>query len=287
MHPSPILRCITLSLAVAAMCAGCTHARSADHPVASPAPTDITTGRTVDGYTYTNAPVDVTLGPTTFRIPANYLQSQITPWPGESVTIVLEWPDMMPTAPGARASPRTNDFRKEIHVIINYIDRVPIRTAVERMTSNEAVTEPGSLERKDPTGRLDFRIAQPAMLGLTPYAIDEARMAVYAREHEALYGKPPIRNSAFEDDWFVDRDATGIITTFIKCDNHAFRGDGVQLDGDRVIGQAGEPSAACAHFFSDVENSLLMHAVYKRVFFKDWRKIERAVRHALANVNAR
>lgn len=40
------------------------------------------TGRTLNGHTYTDAPVDVKLGPNTFRIPANYLDSQIAPWPG-------------------------------------------------------------------------------------------------------------------------------------------------------------------------------------------------------------
>ena len=287
MHPSPFLRCITLSLAVAAMCAVCTHARSADHPVASPAPTDITTGRTVDGYTYTDAPVDVTLGPNTFRIPANYLQSQIAPWPGNGVAIVLEWPDMMPTPPGARVSPRTNDFRKEIPIMIDYIDRIPIRTAVERMTSNRAVTEPDSLERRDPRSRLDLRVAQPEMLGLTPYAIDEGKMAAYAREYETLYGKRPIRNPAFEEDWFVERDETGLITTFIKCDTHAFRGDGFRLEGDEMINLGSGPFAACAHYFSDLENNLSMHATYMRVFFKDWRRIERAVLEVLANGKVR
>ncbi len=31
----------------------------------------VTTGRTINGHTYSDAPVDVTLGPNTFRIPAN------------------------------------------------------------------------------------------------------------------------------------------------------------------------------------------------------------------------
>jgi hypothetical protein len=88
------------------------------------------TGRTINGHTYTDAPVDVKLGPNTFRIPANYLDSQIAPWPGEGVTLVIEWPDMKPTPPGARANPRTNDFRKEIAVRINYIDRIPIETSL-------------------------------------------------------------------------------------------------------------------------------------------------------------
>lgn len=82
----------------------------------------VTTGRTINGHTYSDAPVDVTRGPNTFRIPANYLDSQIAPWPGEGVTMVIEWPTMPPT-------PRRNDFRKEIHASINSVDRVPIEAA--------------------------------------------------------------------------------------------------------------------------------------------------------------
>ncbi len=59
-------------------------------------PDNVTTGRTINGHTYSDAPVDVKLGPNTFRIPANYLDSQIAPWPGEGVTLVIEWPGMTP-----------------------------------------------------------------------------------------------------------------------------------------------------------------------------------------------
>ena len=61
------------------------------------------TGRTINGHTYTDAPVDVKLGPNTFRIPANYLDSQIAPWPGEGVTLVIEWPDMIELFPQIEA----------------------------------------------------------------------------------------------------------------------------------------------------------------------------------------
>lgn len=59
----------------------------------------VTTGRTINGHTYSDAPVDVKLGPNTFRIPANYLDSQIAPWSIEVVTLVIEWPDMTPPRP--------------------------------------------------------------------------------------------------------------------------------------------------------------------------------------------
>ena len=135
MHVMSHGRCLTLALAVAVSAGACARPPSTEHernPAMSGAPQ---TGRTINGHTYTDAPVDVKLGPNTFRIPANYLDSQIAPWPGEGVTLVIEWPDMTPTPPGARANPRTNDFRKEIAVAIDYIDRAPIETSLERLSS--------------------------------------------------------------------------------------------------------------------------------------------------------
>ena len=245
------------------------------------------TGRTINGHTYTDAPVDVTLGPNTFRIPANYLDSQIAPWPGEGVTLVIEWPHMTPTPPGARANPRTNDFRKEISVAINYIDRVPIETSLSRLSSNEALTEAGSVERRDPRDRLDLRVAQPDTLGLTPYAIDETKMAVYARDYDTRYGKPPVRNPAYEDDWYVARDPSGTLTTFIKCETAAFRGNGVRLEGNNVVDEEDSVAAGCVHYFVDVGNKLSITLNYKRAFFKDWKRMEEAVRDLLARTKAR
>lgn len=247
----------------------------------------VTTGRTINGHTYSDAPVDVKLGPNTFRIPANYLDSQIAPWPGEGVTLVIEWPDMTPTPPGARANPRTNDFRKEISVRINYIDRVPIETSLERHSSNEAITEANSVERRDPRQRLDLRLAQQDTLGLTPYAIDEAKMLTYSKEYEDRYGKPPIRNPAYEDDWYVARDSSGGLITFIKCDSTKFRGDGVRLEGSEVIHEKGAVAASCVHYFSDIENKLSITLNYKRAFLKDWKHMEDAVRNVLARTKVK
>ncbi|NYH47595.1 UNVERIFIED_ORG: hypothetical protein FHR68_001164 [Xanthomonas campestris] len=247
----------------------------------------VTTGRTINGHTYSDAPVDVKLGPNIFRIPANYLDSQIAPWSIEVVTLVIEWPDMTPTPPGARANPRTNDFRKEIHASMNYVDRVPIEGLLARYSSNEALTEPDSVERGDPVDRLDLRIAQPETLGLTPYAIDEEKMAVYVKAYEAHYGKPPTRNPAFEDDWYVARDSGGNLTTFIKCDSKKFRGDGVRLEGSEVVHEKGAVAASCVHYFSDIENKLSISLNYKRAFLKDWKRMEDAVKEVLARTKVR
>ncbi|KPN09379.1 hypothetical protein [Xanthomonas arboricola] len=287
MHMMSSGRCLALALAVAVTGSACARTPSPEQKRTSPMSGTVTTGRTINGHTYSDAPVDVKLGPNTFRIPANYLDSQIAPWPGEGVTLVIEWPDMTPTPPGARANPRTNDFRKEISVRINYIDRAPIETSLERHSSNDAITEANSVERRDPRQRLDLRLAQQDTLDLTPYAIDEAKMLAYSKEYEDHYGKPPIRNPAYEDDWYVARDSSGGLITFIKCDSTKFRGDGVRLEGAEVVHEKGAVAASCVHYFSDIENKLSITLNYKRAFLKDWKRMEDAVRNVLARTKVR
>ena len=241
------------------------------------------TGRTINGHTYSDAPVEVKLGPNTFRIPANYLDSQIAPWPGDGVSLVIEWPEMGPTAPGARAHPRTNDFRKEIRIVVDYVDRLPIETAVDRQASNEAISEEGSLERSNPVERLDLRVAQGEKFGLTPYTIDPTLMDEYAQAYEKKYGKPHPRNPAFADDWYVARGPQGQLTTIIKCDNAEYRNDGVVLQGNDVISVEGEIAAGCHHYLVDIGNSLAIRMSYKRAFLKDWQAMERAIQDLLDN----
>ena len=244
------------------------------------------TGRTLNGHTYTDAPVDVKLGPTTFRFPANYLDSQIAPWPGEGVTLVIEWPDMKPTAPGARVDPRTNDFRKEIKVLIDYVDRVPIQTVLARYSGDEARTDGDSVEHGDPAARLDLRIAQPETLGLIPYAIDEEKMAVYSERYQARYGRPAPRNPAYEGDWYVVRDAQARLTTFIKCDSSKHSADGLRVQGSEITDMPGSTVAGCTHYFVDDESKLSIMLSYNRVFLQDWKRMEDAVRDVLASARS-
>ena len=94
-------------------------------------------------------------------------------------------------------------------MLINYVDRAPIERMLERYSSNDSITEDGSVEEPDPRDRLDLRRAEPEVMGLTPYAIDESRMAAYARTYEDAYGKAPVRNAAFEGDGYVSRRPDG------------------------------------------------------------------------------
>ncbi len=236
--------------------------------------------RTINGHTYTRAPVEVELGPNTFRIPANYFDNQIGP-DGEGVALKLEWPNMGPTVSGARAAPRTNDFLKEISVSIDFIDRLPIEGAMARRVTNDGHTDEGSLQRRDPTARLELREPQAEWMGLTPYAINEDLRLAYARDQEAKTGRPFPRNLAFEPDWYVARSSNDAIATFIQCDNAQYREDGVVLEGNEVTPVDGTVSALCTHYFVDLDNSLSITLNYKRAFLKDWKRMEDAVRAIL------
>jgi hypothetical protein len=274
-------RCLTVALAVALSASACARTPPTEQEGKSNMSEATETGRTINGHTYTNAPVEVKLGPHTFRIPANYLDSQIAPWPGEGVSLVIEWPDMKPTPPGARANPRTNDFRKEIRVLIDYIDRVPIEDLLGRYVTNDSITEEGWIERQDPSVRLDLRVSEPERLGLTPYAINESLMDDYARAYEAKYGHPHPRNPAFEDDWYVAQAPDGAITTFIKCDSAKHSADGLEIKGNDIIDSESDTVASCKHYIVDVENSLSIGLNYNRVFLKDWKAMELAIRDVL------
>jgi hypothetical protein len=274
-------RCLTVALAVALSASACARTPPTEQEGKSNMSEATEAGRTINGHTYTNAPVEVKLGPNTFRIPANYLDSQIAPWPGEGVSLVVEWPDMKPTSPGARANPRTNDFRKEIRVLVDYVDRVPIESLPERFSSNVAITPEGSLERMNPSKRLDLRVAQPEQFGLIPYAINESLMEDYSRAYEAKHGRPHTRNPRYEDDWYIARSPAGGLTTFIKCDSPKHSGDGLEIKGREIVDAAGDTVASCTHYIADIENSLSISLNYNRVFLKDWKAMELAIRDVL------
>jgi hypothetical protein len=272
--------CLPVALAVALSASACARTPPTEQEGKSGISEATETGRTVYRHTYTDASVDVKLGPNTFRIPANYFDSQIGPF-GEGMDLKLEWPAMTPTAPGARAAPRANDFLKEIAVSVDYIDRLPIEGAMARRVTNDGHTTEGSLERQDPSARLDLRVAQPERMGLTPYAINEELRVAYAHEQEAKTGRPFARNLSFEPDWYIARTENGEIATFIRCDNAAYREDGVLLEGEHVKPVDDTVSAQCTHYLVDVENSLSLTLSYKRAFVKDWKRIEDAVRGIL------
>ncbi|WP_282295440.1 hypothetical protein [Stenotrophomonas sp. PS02289] len=280
-------RCVLLASAITVCMSACALAPVAEPQGSSNASKAAQIGRTMGRFTYTDTPVDVKLGPSIFRIPANYLDSQIAPWPGEGVSLVIEWPDMVATAPGARAHPRTNDFRREIRISVDYIDRVPIEKLLERRASNESITEPGSLERNDPRDRLDLRLAQPEVMGLTPYAVDEGKMPQFVDLYTAKFGRPPPRSRLSENDWYVARSPDGRIATFIKCDSVAYVKDGVRLEGRDIVNVPDEiPIAGCNHYIVDIENSLAITLSYYRVFLKDWKRMEVATRELLERSKA-
>ena len=102
-------------------------------------------------------------------------------------------------------------------------------------------------------------------MGLTPHAIDEAKMVVYAKKYEARYGKPPAQSRLRKR--LVHRTSgDGRISSFIKCDGEEFRGDGVRLEGREVISEPGEVAAGCVRYFVDIDNKLSVSLDYKERF---------------------
>lgn len=247
--------------------------------MAMPEPT--ASSRSADGYTYTAAPVEAVLGPHRFRFPANYYDDQIGPYVDGGVGITLLWPTLEAPAPGTRANRTPEELQRQVMVSIDYLDRAPIATSLERLSSNDTITEPGSLESRDPRARLDLRVPQPEQLDLVPYAIDETAMARWADEYRQQNSAPHPRNPRFESDWYVQRTGGGALSTFISCDSRVQGPDGLVVDGNTVHLTDSTTVATCTHYISDLPDSLSIRITYARAFLPDWKKIEDTVRGLL------
>lgn len=106
-------------------------------------------------------------------------------------------------------------------------------------------------------------------------------MAEYARAYETKYGSPHPRNPAYEDEWYIARAPSGELSTFIKCDSHKHSADGLEIKGSELVNTESRTVASCTHYIVDTENSLSISLSYNRVFLKDWKAMEVAVRDVL------
>ncbi|MFL0350127.1 hypothetical protein [Stenotrophomonas lactitubi] len=277
--------------------AGLTTSACAKSPVPEPSKEsamseNLLVGETRNGHTYTNAPVEAKLGPYRFMIPANYYDDQMgPPWDGIGLLLHLQWPSMEPEFPGIRSRQNFDATMRRFNISIDYIEpsRERIEDVLPRYAELDTATGPNApelrdpryaLERRDPSERLDLRIAQPEWMGLTPYAIDEPRMQEYSVEYAKKYGKPAPRNPAYEDEWYVARNPDGSLATLIKCDSHKYRPkDGLIIEGDHILNDENSPTTAgCRHSFVDRERNLTFNMNYARVLLKDWKKMEDAAR---------
>lgn len=275
-------RCVMLALAAAVCTSACAKAPTMEQANKEEKMSDQTTqSRTIDGYTYTTGPVEAQLGPHRYAFPANLYDNQMGPAPGGAVGLTIMWPGLQAAPPGTRPSRSMADHYRAIGISIDYIDAVPIRELLQRRTSTESTTEDGSVNREDPRRRLDLRKPDATQYGLTPYLIDEEKMAAFSKEYQKQRGESLIRNQKLEDEWYVARNDLGELATFIKCNHPQDGKQGLVIEGDLFVPDDAPEVATCTHYIVDLDNQLSLALSYPRVLLKDWSAIEGAARNVL------
>jgi len=244
-------------------------------------PEDSISPRSVHGHTYTTQAVEATLGPHRFMFPANLYYNQIGPFADGGVMLTVLWPDFDAATPGDRPVRTIQDSQRQVLIELHYLDQVPITDYLARRSNNEATTEAGSLERRDPVERLDLRVSQPEKWGLTPYSIDPALLANYAKESEQKLGVPYLHNPKMEPDWYVARSRESQLSTFISCDPADRIPDGLVAQGRTLERADSDQVAMCRHSLVDLDDSITIEMNYARVMLGDWQRIEATARELL------
>lgn len=227
---------------------------------------------------YNDKPVEARLGPHRYLIPANYFDNQIGPEFDGSFSLKLQWPDLQPLPPGERSKQSMETFNKQISILPNYVDRVPIDAVLERATRSIAAQD--SLESQDPRDRLDLMDAADPVFGLTPYRVNQQRLTEHLEREKSLYGVPSKSDPRFYKDWYVARDDSGRIRTLIRCTPQALA-DGLVVEGTRVTAQESAEVAQCTHEFVIDTDKISVSISYARIFLKDWKAIEDRARQLL------
>lgn len=235
----------------------------------------------VNGRTYTNEPVEARLGPHRFMIPANYYNDQVGPSPGIGLELTLFWPTLEAAPPGNHPARTINEQYRQASATVVPVDRVPIDSVLDRLVTTDWTAEVGSLRRRDPRARLDLRTQQSEMFGLTPYIIDEDRMARFAKAFEAINGHEPLRNPATEKDWYIARSPDGALVTFIACSSKRLSEDGLVVSEDEITSDGSAQAAMCSHHFVDSDKRIAFNMSYPRVLLLDWKRMEEAMRDVM------
>lgn len=237
--------------------------------------------RTIDdGYTYTTNLVEARLGPHRYRFPANFYYDQIGPDFQGGVALVLLWPDLQPAPPGVNFHDDDALFGHVIHVRLEYLDKVPVGTYLERLTKP-------LVRNDDPIETIRGRIRGSAVHGLTPYYLDFARLRAWMKR---AYGDVPAAGmdpaSSLNEDWYLAYGPKRQIRTFIRCGSHEMP-DGIVFDGARVV-EVTPPVMLCTHHFTVPEKGLSVELGYPRALLHDWARVEARVRQLLraAHVDA-
>jgi hypothetical protein len=230
-------------------------------------------------YGYNDHPVEARLGPHRYLIPANYFRDQIGPDFQGNFSLLVQWPDLQPLPPGERSKQDMEAFAKQITIVPHYVDRVPLETRLEASLHHPWANE------NDPTVALELRDRMPGVFDLTPYRVNGDRFLAYQQQQEKLLGIPSGAKLEDTRDWYIARDADGRPTTVIKCDSQ-LRPDGYIIQGEQLLPD-GDWTSGCDHMIVIPEDKLRISIGYRRVFLKDWKKIEQRARDLFAQYRAR
>jgi hypothetical protein len=250
------------------------NAKPEPQPSASPCAKKRTEPYRWEGYN--DKPVDACLGPHLYRIPANYFDDQMGPDFQGNFILKIMWPDLQPLPPGQRAE---KNFYKEISIYPKYIDRVPIESVLERHTDSKLTYGKDSMFYDHPGYRLDLRDKQPQVFGLIPYYVNREKYEAFWEQIDRH--KSPDLHLEQQRDWYLYRDAQDRLQTVIRCDSH-LQPDGYVIKDGKVSRTEDETSAGCDHFFVIPEDNVEVEVGYRRVFLKDWKRIEDRAHELLA-----
>ncbi len=211
---------------------------------------------------------DACVGPTHFRFPANLFRDQIGPDFQGNFTLVLMWPDLKPAAPGKLNGQPLEQQRAWVTVSPDYVDRVPIETRLE------AFIAPLSFQVGDPAKELALRDRQPDRFGLAAYYVNPQRFEDHKTQENLRLGMKSRAKIENTDDWYLQRDANGRLTTVIKCDSHLEPDGYTALNGRLVKNPTERTNALCSHHFVMEDIKARVEISYARVLLGDWKKFE-------------
>lgn len=219
---------------------------------------------------YNDQLVDACIGPTHYRFPANLFRNQMGPDFQANFSLVVMWPDLQAAPPGKLNVPPLVNAPGWVRISPDYVDLVPIETLLERYIS----ASESQVRENDPTAILALRDRQPERFGLTPYfvnpALFEAREDRRQRETGSKFRAPLINMK----NWYLSRDASGRLTTLIKCDSH-LEPDGYVAEG-RTLAEVPNvrTNALCIHHFVMDDVKASVRVSYLRALLHDWKRIE-------------
>lgn len=232
---------------------------------------------------YNDKLVDACIGPTHYRFPANLFRDQMGPDFQAGIYMVLLWPDLQAAPPGKLNLEPLASAPNWVGISVDHVDRVPVETLLERYISPSE----SQVRENDPTAILALRDRQPERFGLTPYFVNptlfEAREDQRQRETGSKF-RAPLRNI---DDWYLSRDASGRLTTLIKCDSH-LRPEGYVAEGRSLVKVPNvRTNALCTHYIVMDDVKASVEISYHRELLHEWKRFENRARELFATHRVR